>query len=173
MLQKHQALSKSLSTARAIWNRYEHIYILVLLKAIGVNDLANAINILNLSYIKRNICMVFNKIITESDGVFILCFCQYCVVSCRTIPLTATSQSVSSRPGAQDFVEKTGQVLGIDFFFLKKRPLIRSISVSTCKTNIIVFYNKVFKTLGNFLFLLHMLCTFTDPVWRVAGFKDV
>lgn len=65
--------------------------------------------------------MVLNKIITESDGVFILCFCQYCVVSCRTIPLTATSQSVSSRPGAQDFVEKTGQVLGIDFFFFKEK----------------------------------------------------
>lgn len=64
------------------------------------------------------------------------------MVSCRTVPLTATSQSVSSRPGTQDFVEKTGQVLRIDFN-LKKR-LIRSISVSTCKINIIVFYNKVF-----------------------------
>lgn len=74
------------------------------------------------------------------------------MVSCRTVPLTATSQSVSSRPGTQDFVEKTGQVLRIDFN-LKKR-LIRSISVSTCKINIIVFYNKAFQDTMKFLILI-------------------
>lgn len=74
------------------------------------------------------------------------------MVSCRTVPLTATSQSVSSRPGTQDFVEKTGQVLRIDFD-LKKR-LIRSISVSTCKINIIVFYNKAFQDTMKFLILI-------------------
>lgn len=42
------------------------------------------------------------------------------MVSCRTVPLTATSQSVSSRPGTQDFVEKTGQVHRIEFFFKEK-----------------------------------------------------
>lgn len=70
-------------------------------------------------------------------------------MSCRTVPLTATSQSVSSRPGTQDFVEKTGQVHRIEFF-LKKR----SIYVSTCKINIIVFYNKVFQDTWKFLILI-------------------
>ena len=45
----------------------------------------------------------------DYDKLF-LCYFQYSIVTCRTVPGRVTSVSQGGRPGQQDFVSYTGQV---------------------------------------------------------------
>ena len=56
--------------------------------------------------------MIYMNTVSQGYDIYLsICYFQYSIVTCSTVPGRATSVSQGARPGQQDFVSYTGQVI--------------------------------------------------------------